>query len=162
MAVPYFRVLSSYSVAFPFIFWLELICLRRVPDIRLKWMNSKKRLKITLNNLKLYCKMSVQKQRLVQWVNSVCMLMSALRHDWDNPSGSCMLSSYINMWQVKLLPFYRLISYFSSSSEFANISLVSRVRTRRKNSKRHGKNSKKTTRRTTSAIWRIFAELNNP
>ena len=26
----------------------------------------------------------------------------------------------------------------------------------------HGKNRKKTTRRATSAIWRIFAELNNP
>ena len=26
----------------------------------------------------------------------------------------------------------------------------------------NGKNSKKTTRRATSAIWRIFAELNNP
>ena len=44
----------------------------------------------------------------------------------------------------------------------ADISLVSRVRTRRKNSLKHGKNSKKTTRRATSAIWRIFAELNNP
>ena len=37
----------------------------------------------------------------------------------------------------------------------ADISLVSRVRTRRKNSQKHGKNSKKTTRRATSAIWRI-------
>ena len=27
---------------------------------------------------------------------------------------------------------------------------------------RHGKNSKNATRRATSAIWRIFAELNNP
>ena len=26
----------------------------------------------------------------------------------------------------------------------------------------HGKNSKETSRRATSAIWRIFAELNNP
>ena len=44
----------------------------------------------------------------------------------------------------------------------AHISLVSRVRTRRKNGKKHGKNSKKTTRRATSAIWRIFAELDKP
>ena len=36
----------------------------------------------------------------------------------------------------------------------ADIALVSRVRT--------GRNSKKTTQRATSAIWRIFAELNNP
>ena len=43
-----------------------------------------------------------------------------------------------------------------------DISLISRVRTRRNNSYKHGKNSKKTTRRVTSAIWRIFAELNNP
>ena len=47
--------------------------------------------------------------------------------------------------------------------EMADISLVSRVRTaagpRRDDSKRQGKNSKKTTRRATSAIWRIFAEL---
>ena len=27
---------------------------------------------------------------------------------------------------------------------------------------KHGKNSKKTTRRTTSAIWSIFADLNSP
>ena len=44
-----------------------------------------------------------------------------------------------------------------------DISLVSRVRTtagaRRNNSSKHDKNSKKTTRRATSAIWRIFAEL---
>ena len=48
----------------------------------------------------------------------------------------------------------------------ADISLVSTVRTtagtRRNNSKKHGKNSKKTTRRATSAIWRIFAELDKP
>ena len=43
-----------------------------------------------------------------------------------------------------------------------DISLVSGVRNRRKNSWKHGKNIKKTTRRATSAIWRIFAELNNP
>ena len=45
----------------------------------------------------------------------------------------------------------------------ADISLVSRVRTtagtRRNNSLKHGKNSKKTTQKATSAIWRIFAEL---
>ena len=48
----------------------------------------------------------------------------------------------------------------------ADISLVSTVRTtagtRRNNSKKHGKNSKKTTRRATSAIWRIFAQLDKP
>ena len=44
----------------------------------------------------------------------------------------------------------------------ADILLVSKVRRRGNNSKKHGKNSKKTTLRVTSAIWRIFAELNNP
>ena len=44
----------------------------------------------------------------------------------------------------------------------ADTSLISIVRTRRKNSSKHGKNSKKTTRKATFAIWRIFAELNNP
>ena len=49
----------------------------------------------------------------------------------------------------------------------ADISLVSRVRTtagtRRNNYiQKHGKNSKKTTRKATSAIWRIFAELYKP
>ena len=44
----------------------------------------------------------------------------------------------------------------------ADMSLFSRVRTKRNNSKKLGKNSKKTTRRATAAIWRIFAELNNP
>ena len=43
-----------------------------------------------------------------------------------------------------------------------DISLVSRVRTRRNNSKKHDKNSKNTTRRATSAIKRISSELNNP
>ena len=45
-------------------------------------------------------------------------------------------------------------------------SLVSRVRTtagtKRNNGLKHDKNSKKTTRRAISAIWRIFVELNNP
>ena len=44
----------------------------------------------------------------------------------------------------------------------AVISLVSRVRTRRKHSLKHGKNSMMTTRRATSAIWIIFAELDKP
>ena len=44
----------------------------------------------------------------------------------------------------------------------ADTSLISIVRTRRKNSSKHGKNSKKTTRKATFAIWRIFAELNDP
>ena len=48
----------------------------------------------------------------------------------------------------------------------ADISLVSRVRatagTRQNNSEKHGKNSKNTTRRATSVIWSIFAELGKP
>ena len=48
----------------------------------------------------------------------------------------------------------------------ANTSLVSRVRTTAKtkqnNGLKHSKNSKKTTRRATSAIWRTFAELDKP
>ena len=40
--------------------------------------------------------------------------------------------------------------------------LIWRVRTGRKNSSNHGKNGKKTTQRATSAIWRIFAELDKP
>ena len=50
--------------------------------------------------------------------------------------------------------------------KMADISLVSIARTaagtRRNDSKKHGKNSKKTTRRMTFAIWRIFAELDKP
>ena len=51
--------------------------------------------------------------------------------------------------------------------KIADISLVSRVRstaeTRLNNRlKKLAKNSKKTTRRVTSAIWRIFAELDKP
>ena len=48
-----------------------------------------------------------------------------------------------------------------AKTKTTDISLVSRVRTRRNNDLKHGKNSKKTTRRATFAIWRIFAELNN-
>ena len=48
----------------------------------------------------------------------------------------------------------------------ADTSLVSRVRTtagtRRNNGQKHSKNSEKTTRRATSAICRIFAELDKP
>ena len=48
----------------------------------------------------------------------------------------------------------------------ADTSLVSRVittaGTRRNNGQKHSKNNKKTTRRATSAIWRIFAELDKP
>ena len=51
-------------------------------------------------------------------------------------------------------------------TKMENTSLVSRVRTtagtRRNNGWKHSKNSKKTTRRATSAIWRIFAELDKP
>ena len=47
--------------------------------------------------------------------------------------------------------------------KMADSSLVSRVKTtagtRRNNSKKHSKNGKKTTRRATSAIWRIFDKL---
>ena len=41
-------------------------------------------------------------------------------------------------------------------TKMADISLVSRVRIRWNNSLKHSKNSKKTTQRATSAIWRIF------
>ena len=48
----------------------------------------------------------------------------------------------------------------------ADTLLLSRVKTtagsRHNNGKKHGKNSKKTTRRATSAIWRIFAKLDKP
>ena len=48
----------------------------------------------------------------------------------------------------------------------ADISLVLRVRTtagtNRNNTNKHGKNRKKTTRKATSGIWRIFAELDKP
>jgi len=51
-------------------------------------------------------------------------------------------------------------------TKMADISFVSRVRTleRQNNSSKHGKNSKKTTQRAASAIWRIFAEqgVKNP
>ena len=47
-------------------------------------------------------------------------------------------------------------------TKMADVSLVSRVKTRRNNSQKHGKNSKITTQRETSTIWRISAELNNP
>ena len=52
---------------------------------------------------------------------------------------------------------------FVVKTKMADTSLVSRVRTtagtRRNNGLKHSKNSKKTTRRATPAIWRIFAEL---
>ena len=51
--------------------------------------------------------------------------------------------------------------FIGCEKKMADISLVSRVRTAagtgRNDSKKHGKNNKKTTRRATSAIWRIFA-----
>ena len=50
--------------------------------------------------------------------------------------------------------------------KMADISRVSGARTaagtRQNDRKKHGKNSKKTTRRAKSAIWRIFAELDKP
>ena len=46
--------------------------------------------------------------------------------------------------------------------KMVDISLVSGVRNRRKNSWKHGKNSKKTTRRAISSIWKSYIEeLNN-
>ena len=55
------------------------------------------------------------------------------------------------------------LSFFGCElKKMADSSLVSRVRTRRKNSYKHGKNSNKTTRRATAAIWRISAELDKP
>ena len=43
-----------------------------------------------------------------------------------------------------------------------NISLVSRGKNKRTIGEKHSTNSKNTTRRTTSAILRIYEELNNP
>ena len=56
------------------------------------------------------------------------------------------------------------MSYFGCENKNGGhyLSLFSRVRTRGNNSSKHGKNSKKTTRRATSTIWEIVAELNNP
>ena len=58
------------------------------------------------------------------------------------------------------------LSCFGCEKKMEDISLVSRVRTtagtRRNSSHKHGKNSKKTTRRATSPVWRIFAELDKP
>ena len=52
---------------------------------------------------------------------------------------------------------------FVMKTKMADTSLVSRVRitagTRRNNGKKRNKDSKKTTRRATSAIWRIFTQL---
>ena len=52
---------------------------------------------------------------------------------------------------------------FVVTTKMADTSLISRVRTtagtRRNNGEKHSKNGKKTTRRATSAIWRIFMEL---
>ena len=45
-------------------------------------------------------------------------------------------------------------------TKMADISLALRVRTRQNNGEKHVKNSKKTTLRARSAIWRIFAKLN--
>ena len=50
----------------------------------------------------------------------------------------------------------------TNEHEYFYCLLVWRVRTGRKNSSKHGKNGKKTTQRATSAIWRIFAELDKP
>ena len=47
------------------------------------------------------------------------------------------------------------------STKWRNTSLVSRGRNKRTIDSKHNKKSKRTTWRTTSAIWRIFAVLNN-
>ena len=44
----------------------------------------------------------------------------------------------------------------------ADISLVSRVRTRQKIAKNMERTVRRQLEKATSAIWRIFAELNNP
>ena len=46
--------------------------------------------------------------------------------------------------------------------KMADASLVSRVKTTAGTRRNNSKNSKKTTRRVTSAIWRTFAELDKP
>ena len=55
---------------------------------------------------------------------------------------------------------------FVVKTKMEDTSLVSRVRTtagtRQNNGQKHSKNSKKTTRRAISAIWKIFAELDKP
>ena len=51
---------------------------------------------------------------------------------------------------------------FVVSTKWRDISPVSRGRNGRSISWKHSKNSKNKTQRTTSAIWRIFSELNNP
>ena len=48
------------------------------------------------------------------------------------------------------------------TTKWQNISLVSQGRNRRTITLNHDKNSKKKTRQMTSAIWRIFEDLNNP
>ena len=48
------------------------------------------------------------------------------------------------------------------TSKWQDISLVSRVRNMQTIGYKHSKNSTKTTQWTTSAIWRIFAHLNDP
>ena len=55
---------------------------------------------------------------------------------------------------------------FVGKTKMVDTSLLSRVRTTagtwRNNGWKHSKNSKKTTRRVTFAIWRIFVELDKP
>ena len=48
------------------------------------------------------------------------------------------------------------------STNWRNILHVSRGRSKRTIGRKHSKNTKKTTRWNISAIWRIFAALNNP
>lgn len=58
-------------------------------ELKEKIENNSEQLKTLLENERSKVKVGV--------VISVCMLMSALRHDWGNPSGSCMRPSYINL-----------------------------------------------------------------
>ena len=46
--------------------------------------------------------------------------------------------------------------------ENKNVVPFTRFKSKKIMAKKHGKNSKKTTRRATFAIWRLFADLNNP
>ena len=73
---------------------------------------------------------------------------------------------YVKWWcqSCGKLPWRRGWVALVMNTKWRNISLVSRGRSRRAIGQKHtcSKNSKKTTRRKTSAIWRTFADLNNP
>ena len=73
---------------------------------------------------------------------------------------------YVKWWcqSCGKLPWRRGWVALVMNTKWRNISLVSRGRSRRAIGQKHtcSKNSKKTTRQKTSAIWRTFADLNNP